>query len=108
MATISWKTIGKAFVVTCISAGASVLIAATTVPVFGGSYDGLRMWLSFLCPLVIAFPASSWQFHQAEQIRKARDELATLHLELDVMHASLREAHAALQQKALSPCESYV
>jgi diguanylate cyclase (GGDEF)-like protein len=100
MATITRETLGKAFVVTCISAGLSVLIAATVVPLLGGSYDGIGMWLSFVCPIVIAFPASTWQFHQSDLLRKARDELTALHVELDRMHSSLVTAHAALQQRA--------
>ena len=75
MAMVSRQTIGKALVATCISAGASVLIAAGTVPAFGGSYDGLGMWLSAILPIVIAFPTSGWQFHQSEKLRKAHDEL---------------------------------
>lgn len=84
----------------CVSAGTSVLIAASVVPVLGGSYDGLGMWMSLICPLVIAFPASGWQFHQGEKLRKARDELAALHAERDEMHSKLTLAHEALQQKS--------
>jgi diguanylate cyclase (GGDEF)-like protein len=100
MAAISRRTIGKAIVATALSAGVSVLIAAGAVPLFGGSYDGLGMWLSFICPVVIALPASSWQFHQSEKLRKARDELAFLHGELDRMHDDLMRTHAALEKKA--------
>ena len=100
MTAISRKTLGKAMVATSLSAGISVLIAGTVVPIFGGTYDGLGMWLSFICPLVIAFPASSWQFHQSEQLTKARDELLSLHAELDRMHSSLMQAHAALTRKS--------
>lgn len=100
MATINRQTIGKAFVVTCISAGVSVLIAASVVPLLGGSYDGIGMWLSFVCPIVIAFPASSWQFHQSDMLRRARDELGVLHVELDRAHANLVAAHAALEKRA--------
>jgi diguanylate cyclase (GGDEF)-like protein len=100
MTAISRKTLGKASIITLLSTGASVLIAASLVPVFGGTYDGLGMWLSIFCPLVIALPASAWQFHQSEQLRKARDELLSLHAELDRMHSNLMQAHAALTQKS--------
>lgn len=100
MATIGRQTIGKALVATLISTGISVLIAMSVVPVFGGSYDGIGMWLSFVCPIVIAFPASTWQFHQSDMLRRARDELAALHLELDRTHSALVAAHSALEQKA--------
>ena len=100
MAAIRRQTIGKAFVVTCISAGISVLIAASVVPILGGSYDGIGMWLSFVCPIVIALPASTWQFHQSDMLRKARDELALVHSQLDLLHSNLASAYAALAQKA--------
>lgn len=100
MAAISRQTIGKALVATLVSAGISALIAAVAVPALGGSYDGIGMWLSIVCPIVIAFPASTWQFHQGETLRKARDELSSLHLELDHMHSNLMQAHAALERKA--------
>ena len=82
------------------STGVSVLIAASIVPILGGTYDGIGMWLSFVCPMLIAFPASAWQFHQSETLRKARDELTVLHLHLDRMHQELRSAHAALKEKS--------
>jgi diguanylate cyclase (GGDEF)-like protein len=100
MTSISRKTLGKASIATLLSMGASVLIAASVVPVFGGTYDGLGMWLSGLCPLVIAFPATTWQFHQSEQLRSTRDELLSLHLELDQAYSSLKAAHAALEHKS--------
>lgn len=100
MTAISQHTIGKALVVTFASAAISVLISLTVVPVMGGTYDGLGLWLSIICPIVIAFPASTWQFHQGEKLRRARDDLALLHVELDRMHSELRRVHSALEQKA--------
>jgi diguanylate cyclase (GGDEF)-like protein len=100
MATISRHTIGKALVVTFASAAMSALISLSVVPVMGGTYDGIGLWLSIICPIVIAFPASTWQFHQGEKLRRARDDLSRLHVELDRMHSELRRAHSALEQKA--------
>lgn len=100
MTAVSRRTLGKALVATLLSTGISVLIAASIVPILGGSYDGIGMWLSFVCPIVIAFPASTWQFHQSEMLRRARDELFALNGELDRMHSSLMLAHAALEHKA--------
>jgi len=100
MFLFSKQTLGKAFVAMAISTGVSVLIAASIVPILGGTYDGIGMWLSFLCPMAISFPASAWQFHQSEKLRRARDELAVLHLELDRMHSELKLAHAALKEKS--------
>jgi diguanylate cyclase (GGDEF)-like protein len=100
MFLISKQTFGKAFVAMAVSTGISVLIAASVVPALGGTYDGIGMWLSLVCPMAISFPASAWQFHTNEKYRKALGELAALHLEVDAMHRDLIQAHAALQQKS--------
>ena len=100
MFLISRRTLGKAFVVMALSTGVSVLLAVSAVRIMGGDYDGTGMWLSFLCPMVISFPASAWQFHQGEKLRKARDELAALHRELDLVHHELKLAHGALEEKS--------
>lgn len=97
---VSIETTGKALLVAMVSTGISVMIASTVVPVLGGSYDGIGMWMSIICPFVIALPGSGWQFHQSEALRKARDELASLHVELNRLHADLLRAHTALEQKA--------
>lgn len=99
MKDISRHILGKALVVALLCTGMSVLIAASVVPVLGGSYDGLGMWLSVVCPFVIALPASTWQFLQSERLRKARDELSALHAELDRAHSNLKAAHAALEER---------
>ena len=99
MAKIHPRIAAKAILVTVASTAASVLISALAVPLLGGSYDGIGMWLSILCPICIALPASIWQFHQSETLRRARDELSSLHLELDRTHSSLMQAHAALQER---------
>ncbi|UVC09708.1 GGDEF domain-containing protein [Rhizobium sp. TH2] len=83
-----------------VSTGVSVLIAASIVPILGGTYDGIGMWMSFACPMLISFPASAWQFHQSEKLRNSRDELAALHLHADRMHRELLLAHTALTEKA--------
>jgi diguanylate cyclase (GGDEF)-like protein len=100
MAFISRKTVVRAAAVALFSAAVSVGIAAATVPILGGTYDGLGMWLSLLLPLGIAFPMSAWQFHQSEALRQARDELAAMHIELDSVHSALKQAHEALRHKA--------
>jgi hypothetical protein len=89
---ITTQTIGKALLVALGSTGISALIAFSIVPILGGSYDGIGLWLSIVCPFVIALPASAWQFHQSEALRKARDELMTLHVELE--HAAFIRKHS--------------
>lgn len=100
MSIISRKTAVKATIATVASVIVSVSIVLLLVPMLGGHPDGPGFWMSVLCPLVIAGPASTWQFHQQEQIARARDELASTHMALDRAHRELAALHAALSERA--------
>jgi predicted signal transduction protein with EAL and GGDEF domain len=97
---ISKKTAIKASVAAVLSMIVSVSICLFFVPILGGQPDGPGFWMSLVCPLVIAWPASAWQFHQNERLRTTRNELSAAHAELERIHAELIEAHAALQQRS--------
>jgi diguanylate cyclase (GGDEF)-like protein len=97
---ISKKTAIKASVAAALSMIVSVSISLFLVPILGGHPDGPGFWMSLACPLVIAWPASAWQFHQNERLRAARSELSAVHAELARMHEELIATHAALQQKS--------
>jgi diguanylate cyclase (GGDEF)-like protein len=98
--TVSKKTILRASAVTIMSMIVSVSICLLVVPLLGGTPDGPGFWMSLVCPLVIAWPASAYQFTQTERIRQARDELARAHAELDRLHGELTQAHEMLAHKA--------
>lgn len=100
MFKISKRSVIKATVVALVSMVVSVGIVLTVVPILGGHPDGPGFWMSAICPLVIAWPASAFQFHQHEKLQKARDQLCAMHRELDRMHVELTAAHSALQQKS--------
>ena len=100
MSRISRKTAIKSFIATVASVVISVSIVLLLVPILGGHPDGPGFWMSVLCPLVIAGPASTWQFHQQEQIARARDELASTHRALDRAHRELADLHTALSERA--------
>ncbi len=100
MFKISRQTATKAAVVTALSVAASVSIVLLLVPMLGGHPDGPGFWMSVLCPLVIAAPASAWQFHQKETIECQRDEIARMHVELEDMHAELSALHADLKHRS--------
>ncbi len=100
MFKISRQTATKAAVVTALSVAASVSIVLLLVPMLGGHPDGPGFWMSVLCPLVIAAPASAWQFHQKETIERQRDEIARMHVELEDMHAELSALHADLKHRS--------
>lgn len=90
----------KAAAVTAVSVAVSVGIVLLLVPMLGGHPDGPGFWMSVLCPLVIAGPASTWQFHQSETIARQRDALALMHVRLESAHAELKGLHADLQVRA--------
>jgi len=97
---ISKNTAIKASVAALLSMGVSLAAALIFVPMLGGHPDGPGFWMSVVCPLVIAWPASAYQFSQNEKIRAARDQVAAMHVELERMHNELMVTHAALQQKS--------
>lgn len=90
----------KAAVATLGSVVVSVSIVLLIVPLLGGSPDGPGFWMSVLCPLVIAAPASAWQFHQTEIIAMAHAEIANMHRELDDAHRALSSLNAELERKS--------
>lgn len=100
MFRVSRKTALKAAIVTGASVVASVSICLLLVPMLGGHPDGPGFWMSVFCPLVIAGPATTWQFHQTEVIGRQRDEIARMHVELEDMHAELRLLHEDLRIRA--------
>ncbi|NML74658.1 GGDEF domain-containing protein [Rhizobium sp. S-51] len=100
MRAISRKTIVKSAVTTLASVLASVSIVLLVVPLLGGHPDGPGFWMSVFCPLVIAGPASLWQFHQTDVIERQRDELAHMHVALEDMHIELRRLHDDLRWRA--------
>lgn len=97
---VSKKTFLKATSVSIVSMIVSMSICLLIVPMLGGTPDGPGFWMSLLCPLVIAWPASAYQFTQTEKIQRARDELARAHAELDRLHQELTHAHDLLAHKA--------
>lgn len=97
---ISRKVALKASAAALISMAVSLSAALVFVPILGGHPDGPGFWMSMVCPLVIAWPASAWQFSLNEKIRAARDQMATMHLELERLHSELIAAHETLRQKS--------
>ncbi|PZQ16193.1 MAG: GGDEF domain-containing protein [Ancylobacter novellus] len=90
----------KSAIATVLSIAASLAVVSTIVPAIGGVVDGNAWLMTVLCPLMVAWPASAWQFWQAERLRRARDELASLHGRLAEAHGALEEAHGALTETA--------
>jgi diguanylate cyclase (GGDEF)-like protein len=97
---ISKKTAIKASVAAVLSMVASLSAVLIFVPMLGGRPDGPGFWMSLICPLVIAWPASAWQFSQNEGLRAARNQLSAANAELERVHQELVATHAALQRKS--------
>lgn len=85
------RIILKASLATLLSIAASLGLAVTIVPMLGGVVDGNAWLMCILCPLLIAWPASAWQFWQAQRLRDAHGEIARLHDELSAAHEALLE-----------------
>lgn len=81
----------KASLATALSIAASLGLALTVVPMLGGVVDGNAWLMCVLCPLLIAWPASAWQFRQAQRLKDAHGEIARLHGELSATHEALLE-----------------
>ncbi|WP_081761447.1 GGDEF domain-containing protein [Methylopila sp. 73B] len=77
--------------VAILSVALSLGLAVTLVPALGGVVDGNAWLMCVLCPLLIAWPASAWQFWQHEQLRAARAALVAAHEELQRAHDALAE-----------------
>lgn len=78
----------KAGIVTALSIVASLAVVAG----LGVGMTGYALWLPILCPLLIAFPASSFTYWQKQRLHLVIDELR-------VAQAALEEANAKLAEK---------
>lgn len=70
---------------------ASLVLALTLVPAFGGVVDGNAWLMLTICPLAIAWPASAYTFWQGEKLKGAHRELARAHAQLAAAHRRLEE-----------------
>jgi len=83
----------KAGLVAVVSMVASLAVVAAILPALGGEFSGNAVTMSALCPLLIAFPASSYTFWQNRRLHRLHDELRE-------MHAALQHAHEKLSEKS--------
>lgn len=90
----------KSSIAACLSVVATLAVVVTIVPAIGGVVDGNAWPMCVICPLVVAWPASAWQFWQSDRLRQARDGLAAAHARLDAAHRALEAAHATLEERA--------
>lgn len=90
----------KSAIAALLSLGATLSAAKMATIYLGGSLAGTGLLLSILCPLLIAGPASAWQFYQQFRLETAHDELEAAKTELDKAHADLQQAYRQLDERA--------
>lgn len=94
------QVIAKAAFSAIVSAGISLALVVTLLPVRGAMADSNAVMMAVLCPLVIAFPASIHFFLQKKKLAEAIEEITVAHENLAAAHAELERAHIRLAEKA--------
>ena len=79
----------KAAIATLLSIIASLAISWVAIRLTGGSMNWFGAFMSTLCPLLIAFPASAFTFYQNHRIALAHQELEAAHRELAGLYRRL-------------------
>ncbi|WP_048647819.1 GGDEF domain-containing protein [Nitratireductor soli] len=79
----------KAALATCLSIIASLAICWFVLSMAGSEMDWFPVIMSALCPLLIAFPASTYTFYQNHRIALAHAQLEAAHKELADVHGDL-------------------
>lgn len=82
----------KAAIATLLSIIASLAISWVAIRLTGGSMNWFGAFMSTLCPLLIAFPASAFTFYQNHRIALAHQELEAAHRELAGLYRRLAAA----------------
>ncbi|MFC5384547.1 GGDEF domain-containing protein [Aquamicrobium segne] len=72
----------KALAIALASAASSVLLAIVILPFFGATLGTLGLLMCILCPLIIAWPATSYMIWQNNRLSLAHAELAIAHQRL--------------------------
>jgi len=90
----------KAAIVAILSVLTTLIIATMASWLFGGEVAGTGLLLCILCPLVIAGPASAWQFRQHDRLRETREALLRTKTELETANSKLRQAYRSLEHRA--------
>jgi diguanylate cyclase (GGDEF)-like protein len=90
----------RSALITALSVAGSLALVATVIPLWGSPVSPKGWALGILCPLLIAWPVSAFQYWQKQRLAEARDTIARMHTELDESHRKLAAAHAALAERA--------
>lgn len=96
----SASVLQKAAIATAVSALISVSIYLCAMLIMDAPLISFGFWMSLACPILIAFPASAYQWHQTHLVRAALRDRDVAHAELDRLHAALKRAHADLEEQA--------
>ena len=96
MSGIYKRVVSKAAATAFISLAVSFAISYAVVPLLGGTLDGAGLVMTLVLPVVIAFPASAFQFLQYERQALLKRKLASTVGELETSNRLLRQANAEL------------
>lgn len=94
------SVIVKSGLVTLAAMVASVGVAATVMAMQGQPLAGNALLLSFVCPLLVAWPASARNYWQKKKLKSLNGDLARAHHALAEAHRMLAAAHARLAVRA--------
>lgn len=94
------KILLHAALVAALCVAASLAIAVVLLPLIGGAVDRAALIMSIACPVLIAFPVSTYQFWQRQRLREAKAAMERMHVDLDHAHRALAQAHALLGDRA--------
>ncbi|MBO6717875.1 MAG: GGDEF domain-containing protein [Rhizobiaceae bacterium] len=94
------RIVMRSILITAGSVAASFAMGGVLIPLLGGTFDTIALWMCILCPMAIAGPVSFATQVNSKRLADAHDELCKAHERLAVAHADLAEAHSRLAEKA--------
>lgn len=94
------RVLTHAAIISVLCILASLMIAGTLLPLVGGEFDTAALVMCLACPVLIAFPVSTYQFWQRQRLRDAKAAIERMHVDLDQAHRALAQAHALLADRA--------
>lgn len=95
-----WPIVFKSGLMAIIATIATIGLGYFLLPIFGARLDGLALLMCIICPMLIAWPASAFQFIQNEKLRQANQQITEIYGQLEVAHIELAEAHKRMTDKA--------
>ncbi len=100
MAWFRQNIVARVVLVVVLAIAATLAIAEIVTHITGEALRGTGLLLSILCPLLIAAPASAYQFWQSDRLRHAKAALAEAQCRLETIYRELEQAYATLREQS--------